>query len=215
MELRSVIVTPDGKQFDTKSEAMDYMRRPKILAALNKLEGVTGELANWLLEHREQVEMAFETGTIRRVSKSEAKKLKDALEHVKTVLAADKKAAFVVENADAIIDSFRWPSVKRMDEAEKATAARNTLVAASEGNESLADWIVANKAAILEAYEAGVEKRQVNPKAQEALAAYRAEKAKEKEILDTQGQEALDKYIAEKNAAKAAAAEASKDVTTL
>jgi hypothetical protein len=102
-----------------------------------------------------------------------------------------------------------------MDEAEKATAARNTLVAASEGNESLADWIVANKASILEAYEAGVEKRQVNPKAQETLAAYRAEKAKEKEILDTQGQEALDKYIAEKNAAKAAAADASKDVTTL
>jgi hypothetical protein len=43
MELRSVIVTPDGKQFDTKAEAMDYMRRPKILAALGKLEGVSGD----------------------------------------------------------------------------------------------------------------------------------------------------------------------------
>lgn len=212
MELRSVIVTPDGKQFDTKAEALDYLRRPKILAALGKLEGVSQELSNWLLDNREQVEMAFETGTIRRVSKSEMKKLKDAMDHIKTLLANDKKAAFVVENADAVIDSFRWPSVKRMDEAEKATAARNTLVAASNGNESLADWIVANKAAILEAYEAGVEKRAVNPKAQEALAAYRAEKAKEKEILDTKGQEALDAYIAEKNAAKTAA---SAEVTSL
>ena len=67
-----------------------------------------------------------------------------------------------------------------MDDAEKATAAKNTLVAASEGNEELADWVLANKDAVLEAYEAGKEKRQVNPKAAEALAAYRAKKAAEK-----------------------------------
>ena len=180
MELKQVFTTPDGKQFDTKAEALDYLRRPKILEAMTKATGGNKELADWLVEHEEQVEMAFETGTIRRVSKSESKKLKAALDHIAEVLKDDKKAAFVVDNVASIADSFRWPSVKRMDDAEKATAAKNTLVAASEGNEELADWVLANKDAVLEAYEAGKEKRQVNPKAAEALAAYRAKKAAEK-----------------------------------
>lgn len=180
MELKQVFTTPDGKQFDTKAEALDYLRRPKILEAMTKAAGGNKELADWLVEHQEQVEMAFETGTIRRVSKSEHKKLKAALDHIAEVLKDDKKAAFAVDNVAAIADSFRWPSVKRMDDAEKATAAKNTLVAASEGNEELADWVLANKDAVLEAYEAGKEKRQVNPKAAEALAAYRAKKAAEK-----------------------------------
>jgi hypothetical protein len=114
------------------------------------------------------------------VSKTEAKKLKETLAHIAEVLKDDKKAAFVIEHAGAIQDSFRWPSVKRMDEQEKATAARNSLVAASQGNEELANWIVANKDAVLEAYKAGVEKREVSPKASEALAQYRAKMAAEK-----------------------------------
>lgn len=205
LELRSVIITPDGQQFDNKADALAHMRKPKVLAALAAINGVQAELATWLLEHREHVEMAFESGTIRRVSKTEAKKLKDALEHIKATLADDKKVAFVVDNVASIIDSFRWPSVKRMDEAEKALAARNTLLVASDGNEELADWVLANKTAVLAAYEAGVEKRAVSPKATDALAAYRAEKAKEKAILETEGQEALDAYIAQRKAAKEAA----------
>jgi hypothetical protein len=67
-----------------------------------------------------------------------------------------------------------------MDDAEKSTAARNTLAAASEGNEELASWIIAHKDAVLQSYEAGQVKREINPKAQEALAAYRAKKAEEK-----------------------------------
>ena len=170
----------DGKIFGSKEEAQNYIRRPKILAALNAVTGGNTELNEWLVENQEKVEMAFETGTIRRVSKQESKKLAEALDHIAAALAEDKKAAFVVENIAAIKDSFRWPSVKRMDAAEKATAARNTLVAASEGNEELAQWIIENKDAILASYEAGIEKRQVNPAAAEALAAYRAKKAAEK-----------------------------------
>ena len=156
MELRKVIVTPDGKTFDTMAEAQSYMRRPKIKEALVKATGGNAELADWLLDHQEQVEVAFETGTIKRVTKSESKKLADALAYIAETLAGDKKAAFVVDNVDAVKDSFRWPSVKRMDEAEKAHAARNSLVAASEGNEELATWIIENKTAVLEAFEAGV-----------------------------------------------------------
>lgn len=179
MELRQVFTTPDGKTFDTKAEALNYLRKPKIQEAMKKVTGGNAELADWLVEHQETVEMAFETGTIRRVTKSEHNKLSKALEALKEI-QGNAKIAFLQENTGAILDSFRWPSVKRMDETEKTTAARNSLVAASEGNEELADWVVANKDAVLEAYSAGVEKRQVNPKAAEALAAYRAKKAAEK-----------------------------------
>jgi hypothetical protein len=86
----------------------------------------------------------------------------------------------VVDNSEAVLDSFRWPSVKRMTDDEKAVAARNSLTALSEGNEDLANWIVANKDAVLEAFKAGIEKREVSPKASEALAAYRAKMAAEK-----------------------------------
>lgn len=176
--LKQVVVTPDGKQFDTRAEALAYLRRPHIEAALNKLTNNNKELVEWLIANQETVEMAFEVGTIRRVTKSESKKLAAALEAIKE--AGNPKFGFVVENMGAILDSFRWPSVKRMKDDEKAAAARNTLVGASDGNQQLADWIVANQTAVLEAYEAGVEKRQINPKAQEALAAYRARKAQEK-----------------------------------
>ena len=67
-----------------------------------------------------------------------------------------------------------------MNDEEKAAAAKVTLMEVA-GSEELVDWILGNKDSILGAYEAGVEKRVINPKAQEALAAYRAQKAKEKE----------------------------------
>ena len=181
-QLKQVFTTPDGTVFDTKAEAMDYLRKPQIVAALNKLNDKNAELTDWLVSNRDAVESAFEVGTITRVTKAEAKKLTEALDHIAEVLKDDKKAAFVVdaEVLGAIKDSFRWPAVKRMTDDEKATAARNTLVALSEGNEDLAEWILANRKDLLEAFQAGVEKRQVSPKAAEGLAAYRAKMAAEK-----------------------------------
>jgi hypothetical protein len=178
-QLRQVFTTPDGKTFDTKAEALDYLRKPKIKTALTAVTGNNAELTEWLMANQEKVEIAFETGTIRRVTKTEHNKLSKALEALKEI-TGNPKISYLQENAGAILDSFRWPSVKRMDEQEKATAARNTLVAASDGNEKLAEWILANRDSVLAAYEAGVEKRQINPKAQEALAAYRLKKAAEK-----------------------------------
>jgi len=178
-QFKKVFATPDGKMFDTQKEAVDYLRRPKIKAALLKVTEKNAELTDWLIEHQEAVEVAFETGTIRRVTKSERNKLTKALEALKEVKDA-KGIAFLQENTVAILESFRWPTVKRMDDEEKKLVARNTLIKASEGNEQLAEWVLTNKDAILEAYAAGVEKREVNPKAAEALAAYRAKKAEEK-----------------------------------
>lgn len=184
-EIKQVFTTEDGKVFNTKADAVNYLRRPKIQAALTKLAGDNKELVEWLLENQERVEIAFETGTIRRVTKAERKKLEKAFEVLIKEYGDDVKLSFITDNAAALVESFRWPSVTRMDESEKAVAARNSLVLAAEGNEKLADWIIANKDAVLAAYEAGVEKRAVNPKAAEALAAWRAQKAAEKAALET------------------------------
>lgn len=183
---KTVIVTPDGVQHDNKAAAEAHLRKPAVKAALLKVTGNNVELTDWLVANEESVEMAFETGTIRRVTKSEASKLAKALEALKEI-TGNSKIAFLQENAGAIQDSFRWPSVKRMTEEEKAVAARNTLVAASEGNEKLAEYVIANKDAILEAYQAGVVKREVSSKATEALAAYRAKKAAEKASAEAAG----------------------------
>lgn len=201
------IQTPDGVLHDSKQAAVDHLRKPAIKAAMTAVAGGKAELADWLITHQEQVEIAFETGTIRRVTKTESNQLAKALEALKKVEGVPG-IKFLQENTGAIADSFRWPSVKRMDEAEKATVARNTLVAASEGNEELASWVIANKDAILAAYEAGVQKREVSPKASEALAAYQAKKSAEALAAATAaGPEALAAYhakVAEKAAAKAA-----------
>lgn len=178
MQFRQVIVLEDGSQFDSIAEAKAYLRKPAIKKAMLDLTEGREDLATWLVENQETVEMAFEVGTIRRVSKSEANKLAAALDHIAVIMANDKKAAFVVENIGAIKDSFRWPTVKRMDQAEKAAVTKRTLAAATE-NEELAEWLVANKEAVLEAYQAGIVKREMPQKTLDALAEYKKRKAAE------------------------------------
>jgi succinate dehydrogenase flavin-adding protein (antitoxin of CptAB toxin-antitoxin module) len=177
-ELKQVYTTPDGSQFDTKAEAMDHLRRPKIEKALMALTEDNADLTTWLMDNQDVVEAAFDTGTIKRVTKSERKKLSAALEYAASL--DDKKLAFLVDNADAINDTFRWPTVKRMNDEEKAIAAKASLMAASDNNEDLANWTIENKDNILEAYEAGKVKRKVSEKATKALEEYRAKKAAEK-----------------------------------
>ena len=82
-EIKNVFTTPDGKQFDTKAEAVNHLRLPKIREAFAKLTDNNTELAEWLIANQEQVEMAFETGTIRRVSKAEKKKLQASLDAIR------------------------------------------------------------------------------------------------------------------------------------
>lgn len=179
-QFAQVIRVADGTIFETKKEAEDYLRRPAITAALKSLVGDNVQLTDWLIANQEKVEVAFETGTIRRVTKADAKKLEAALAAI--VEANDPKAKFLVDNVAAVRESFRWPTVKRMTDDEKAHAARNGLLAATENNESLVAFILENKEAILNAYEAGKVKREVSTKATEALAAYRAKKAEEKAL---------------------------------
>ena len=190
-QIKQVFTLPGvDRTFESKAEAADYLRRPKVLEALNKLTEGNAELNTWLFDNRESVEVAFETGTIKRVTKQEAKKLGEALDYIANTLAGDKKAAFVVENVAAIKDSFRWPTVKRMTDEEKATAARNSLVATTGGQEDLAVWILANKDAILEAFQAGVVKRVMPQSTLDNLAAWRAKQAAEKAAKEAGGESA-------------------------
>ena len=183
--LKTGYQTPDGKLFDTKAEAMDYMRKPQIVAALNKLNGNNAELTDWLHANQEAIETTFESTKIRRVTKSEKKQLDKALAAI--AAAGDKAFAFVTDNLAAVSESFRWPSVKRGTEEEQAATIRAGFMALTSENVELVDWIIGNKDALLEAFQAGVIKREVNPKAADALAAYRAKKAAEKAEKEAAG----------------------------
>jgi hypothetical protein len=168
----------DGKTFESKADVAAYMRRPAILKALTGLKGSNADVATFLLENQDEVEAAFETGTIRRVKKTEFNQLGKALEYAASL--NDPKLKFITDNAETMQNSFRWPSVKRMSADEAALVATTALVALTNGNTELAAWIIENKADILSGFKAGVEKREVSVKATEGLAAYRAEKARQK-----------------------------------
>jgi hypothetical protein len=196
----------DGKVFATKAEAQAFIRRPLILKAFLDLTKNNEELSNWLVENQETVEAAFETGTIRRVTKSDYNKLDKAL--------AELTHGFLFDNLEAVRESFRWPAVKRLT-AEQKVAEATTLLANASGNPELAAYVVANQDAILEGYKAGVEKREINTNAVAGLNEWRARQAAEKAELEAAaliGPEEVEAVkakhaaaTAERNAAKAAA----------
>lgn len=181
-EIQSAFVV-DGKVFPTKKDANDYLRRPKITAALEGFIASNPSLVSWLVENQEGVEIAFDVGVIKRVTKTEAVKLEKALAAI--VEAGNPAFDFVAKNSAAVLESFRWPSVKRMTSEEKDVAALEALVALANGNEELAQFVVANKDKILESFEAGKTKRQVSEKATAGLAAYRAEMKAKKDAAET------------------------------
>ena len=177
-----------------------------MTAALNTLTGNNADLVNFLIANQDEIEGAFEIGTIQRVTKSERKKLTSALEHAKSL--NDPKLAFLVDNSEAIADSFRWPKTARMDDAAKSAAILEALTTLANGNAQVAGWIVANKDALFEGFNAGVQKRTVNPAAANALAEYRAKKAAEKAAGEAGNAAGAQAPAAEAASAEAAPAEA-------
>jgi len=169
----------DGQVFTTRSEAQDHIRKPLVLAALNKLTKNDKDLAQWLLDNADAIENGYDTGTIRRVTKVERNKLKKALEHVATL--NDPKLAFLVEVQDSLVETFRWPTVARIKPEEKEAAIVEAFTGITNGNDNLTKWLVASREALLDAYQAGVEKRPVSEKAMAALAEHQAKRRAEKE----------------------------------
>jgi len=176
----------DGRHFATKADAVAYQKRPKIVAALKASIG-SGEneskIVDWLVENQEDVEVAFEIGTIKRVTKVELKRLQTQMDALVAAAAADpafaKTYSFLVDNAAAVVASYRHPSVKRMTDEEK-TAGAIAYLTEKSGNAGLAQFIVEKKDTILEGYGAAKEKKAPHANATNALAEYRAKKAAEK-----------------------------------
>lgn len=183
-EIKQVYAAPDGTQFATKREAQDYMRRPKIRAAFMELTNANEDLSDWLVEKQEDIESTFSVGQIRRVTKTDRNKLSSAFEYVLEKLGDDAKVRFIKEHGEDIVEGFKWPSVKRMDDGEKEAAMKAELVELADGNEEVADFIITNREKVEEAYDAGKVKRTINPAAQEGLAKWREEQAKKKAAED-------------------------------
>lgn len=177
---KQVFEAPDGTRFDTKAEVIDYLRKPKILAALNAITNNQADLNEWIYTHQELLEDVFSVGTIQRVTKSERKAIEKAFEALKEVANLPKACAFIIDNANAFQESFRWPAVKRMKDEEKDKLIYDSIFAATGSDKDLTEWIIAQKLAIFEAFEAGKVKREVSAKATAGLDAYRAKKAAEK-----------------------------------
>lgn len=186
----------DGKVFATRAEAVDFLRKPQIESALKVVAGGDANLAKFLSENEDEILKAFEAGVVARVTKAEKKRLMAALEELKTVV--NPKLRFLQDNIEAVADSFRWPSVKRMSEEAKAAATLESLTKLANAN--AANWIVANRKQIENAYNAGIEKRAAPPAG--GLAEYLAAKKA--------GPEALKAYQDAKAAAKAEATAAAK-----
>jgi hypothetical protein len=182
----------EGVAFDTAAEAREFMRQPQVKAAVSVLVGGDANFMQFLLTNQDEIEKAFESGVIARVTKAERTKLNKAFDYIAEALKGDGKAKFVVDNIEAAKESFRWPAVKRLSDDEKAAA---TLAALTKlADEKVAGWLLTNKVALLGAYGAGVEKRAAP--AGNGLAEYLAAKKA--------GPEALAEYQAKQAAAKAA-----------
>lgn len=190
----------NGQVFATRGEANAFVRKPQIEAALKLVTSGNTDLATFLMNNEDEIMGTFDNG-IKRVTKVERKKLNTALEYLKTL--GDPKLKFISEAAEAIAESFRWLSVKRLNAEEKSA---ETLAALSKlSDESCAKWIIANKDQLEAAYNAGVEKRQPPAAGASGLAEYLAAKKADK---DRPG--AFAAYQAKKNAEKAAKKAAAK-----
>lgn len=178
---RSVVITADGSEFSTRAEAVEYLRKPQILSALNALTENNESLSEWFYDNRDDVAGAFEVGTVRRVTKGEHKKLGNALEAV--VAANDPETQFLIDHASVIASCFKWPTVKKMSDAEKKGAARKAMTELTD-NAEVVEWALAKTEGLLEAFEAGKIKRPVSEKATAGLTNYRMTKVAEKAVKE-------------------------------
>jgi succinate dehydrogenase flavin-adding protein (antitoxin of CptAB toxin-antitoxin module) len=174
-------VAPDGKIFTgegAREACANYIRLPLVKAAIMPLANSNEEFTQWLIDNEEEITNAFEVDTIRRVTKKEKAALSDALNKITEMNNPD--LTFITDNATAILESFRWPTVRRLKDEEKLIAARNNLNILTKEDQELVEWLLKHKEALMEAYEAGKIKRQMSDKARVALEEYRAKKAAEK-----------------------------------
>lgn len=196
-----VVTGTDGQKhvFDTQSEAKDFLRNPLVLGTLKQV-CKDADTAAWLLEQREAILDALEAGKVRRVTKQERKDLEKALGAI--------KSGFLADNAQAILDSFKWPAVSRpkdQTDEQRKEALHDEIICAlnslTDDDAKMSEWILSSADALRAAYDTGKEVREVSPKAKEAIAAWHSLTPEQKQAHI---KEKAAKVAAEK-AAKAAA----------
>ena len=111
--------TVDGKFFSTKEEANQYIRRPKIIAALEAFIKDNKPLVDLLVENQDTIESAFESGSLRRFTKADQKKLQKAFDSI--VAAGLKGTEFLIENWEEL--EIKYKPQKRMSPEEKDALA--------------------------------------------------------------------------------------------
>jgi hypothetical protein len=168
----------DGKIFASKAEAQNYIRIPKITEALNIVTGDNTELTAFLIAHQEEISNIFSKDSVRRVTNKERADLVKALEVI--------ESGFLKDHADAIVASFKWPTVAKVSEEVRQAKIDSALTALFAGDAELVKWMRENSTEVLDAYAAGVEKREVSEKAAEGLAAYQARVKEQLTIYATQ-----------------------------
>jgi hypothetical protein len=183
----------DGRVFATKALAEEYLRGPEVLEALGKLAG-NADSAQWLFDNEAAIMATYKAGKIRRVSSKERKELEDALAKI--------ESGFLAVHRDAILSSFRWPTVSRV--TDPASAVGEAFLELCDGNGDLADWLIANQEVLVATYDTGKVKREVSPKAIEALALYR-EQQKAAKALAAEVEAANPEAVAEEEAERVAA----------
>ncbi len=191
--LKQIFQTPDGSTFDSKADAERHMRRPAIMAALLGVAGGQEKLAETLYNQEEAIRDALDTGSIKRVTKSERNRLAKAIEACKGV----KGAEFLAEHAQIVVDSFRWPTQQRLSAEDKQAAQLKGMTEVFEGREDVAAWAVAESEKILAAYKAGQPERVVPQSASEGLQMYKDWKSAEKAMKEAQA--AFDKEATPEN----------------
>ncbi len=144
-----------------------------VTAALNPLTENNTELNEWLKGNNVAIQEAFEGAKIARISKKDKAELAKAVASI--VAGANPEHKFIIDNASAVVDSFRFPTVKRMTAEDITKQANEILMDLTEGNAELTAWMIAKKDQLLAAFAAGEEKRAVSEKATLALAKYQAD----------------------------------------
>jgi len=119
-ELKSVIMIEGvDRVFANKTEANEYLRRPKIKEALMALTDGNEEFTDWLVENNATIKDAMGAGAIRRVTKSDHKKIDAAFEAM--AASGEKAYAWLIENREEIEVKYR-PQPRLNDEQKISVA---------------------------------------------------------------------------------------------
>ena len=194
----------DNQIFPTLAAVEDYQRKPKVMAALKKLIDDTPS-EEWCYENRTTIIESFKVNNSRHFLKTEKAHLEKALKAVvafgdvefedATMTGMQKDMAFLLEHWEQSLNTFKWPTVKKLPEEDQIVAVHAALNAIEGSSEELSTWIYENIEDLTVALDTAKVKREVSSKATDGLNKYRLLKAQEKFGLKKKSLTAFEKGL--------------------